>query len=62
MTLFENIDLAKKFSDGKAGLVESQESQQLDKTSLALDVAKRLSESKPKEDAPVQMTAMPPAS
>lgn len=61
MTLFENIDLAKKFGDGKVGIVESVEAKQPDKTAMALDVAKHLAESKPEEVKPVQMSAMPPA-
>jgi len=59
MTLFENIDLARKFGDGKIGIVESVEAKQPDKTAMALDVAKRLSENKPTEDKPIQMGTMP---
>lgn len=59
MTLFENIDLAKKFGDGKAGIVESVEAAQPDKTAVALEAAKRLRESKPEESKPVTLNALP---
>lgn len=61
MTLFENIDLAKKFGDGKTGILESIEAAQPDKTAVALETAKRLRESKPEESKPVVLGVMPTA-
>lgn len=58
MNIYEHIDLAKKY-DGKMGIVESVQAQQPDKTATALEVAKRLAESKPHEDKPVQLGALP---
>lgn len=60
MTLYENIDLAKKFG-GKQGFVESLEAKQPDKTATALAAAQHLRESKPAEATPVQLTAPPVA-
>ena len=58
MTLFENIELARKFG-GKAAILESAEAAQPNKTATALETAKRLRESKPEEAKPVMLAAMP---
>lgn len=60
MKLYEQVDLARKYGDGShIGITESVTEKEPDKTAMALNVARRLSESKPVEAVPVQMTAMP---
>jgi hypothetical protein len=60
--LYDSIDLAHKFTGGPGSVVEAAQAQQAqgpDKTALALDVAKHLSESKPQEDKPIQLGSLP---
>jgi len=57
-SLYEHIDLAKKFGDGKVGIVESVTAQEPDKTTVALDVAKHLQATKEQEQTS-QLRAMP---
>ena len=62
MKLYDSIDLAHKFTGGPGSVVEAVQAQQAqgpDKTALALDVAKRLSENQPHEDKPVQLNSLP---
>lgn len=60
MNLYEQIDLARKFGDGsKVGITESVTEHEPSKTAVALAVAKRLSESKPQEDRPIQLAGLP---
>lgn len=56
--LYEHIDTAKKFA-GQGGSVQESTCAADDKTKFALDVAKRLAESKPEEPKPVQLGTQP---
>lgn len=58
-SLYEHIDRAKKFGDGKVGIVESVTAKEPDKTAVALDVAKHLQEAKSPAQTPSQLVGMP---
>lgn len=61
MNLFESIDLTNKFKQGQnvTEALRSQQAKGPDPTAVALDVAKRLRESLPREDKPVQLNSFP---
>ena len=60
MTLYEHIDLTRKFQEGSlTEAVQAEQGQRPDKTAVALDVARHLAESKPREDKPIQLSALP---
>ena len=59
MKLYEHIDLARKFGEGKVGVSESLTEHQPDKTTIALTTAKRLSEAKQPEAKPIQLSGLP---
>jgi hypothetical protein len=62
MNLYEHIDLTRKFQGGSlTEAVQAEQGQRPDKTSVALDVARHLAESKPCEDKPIQLGGTPVA-
>ncbi len=58
MKLYDHIELAKKFGDGK-GIVNESVTDKPDQVAFGLSVAKRLTEAKVEEAKPIQLSAYP---
>lgn len=61
MKLYDHIELAGKYGDGKGLIAESDLPKAPDKAAFALGVAKRLSEAKQPETKPSQLATFPVA-